>query len=93
MLLERVRDGNRHEKGHGGRDQGAELHGRMRGVCGVQRPRELGPRPPHEPEYKKRAADARPAHVVMNQRHDLGDAEDEDEIEEELDEGRALVTR
>src|SRR5687768_16413735 len=58
----------------------------MGGIGGVERPGELGPSPPDEPEHEHHFADRAPRNAVVEQAHDLRDAEDEHEVEKELDE-------
>jgi len=65
----------------------------MIGVGGVERPRVLRPRPPHQPEDEQRRTGRARIDMAVQQRHDLRDAEHEHQIEEQLDEGDALIVR
>jgi hypothetical protein len=50
-------------------------------------PRELRPLPPHQPRDQHAACRTCDGQVVADERGDLGDGEDEDEIEEQLEVG------
>ena len=90
---ERARDANGEQKRDGRCHQRNHLNAGVFSVRGIQRPRELRPRPPDEPEHEKRGPRGLPVNVTMEKCHNLCDAVDEDQIEEELDEGDLLVVR
>jgi hypothetical protein len=90
-ILEGIRDGHRHQEGDGGGGQHDGLHGGMGRVGGVQRPGELGPGRPHQPEDDHRMRDPGPGQLLVHQADRLGHGVDEHQVEEELDERRALV--
>ena len=56
----------------------------MSRVGGIERPGELRPGPPQHPEDEHRFARPHPGEVVVEEAYELGDPEDENEIEEEL---------
>lgn len=74
----------------GGHEGGKVDHG-VRRVGGVQGPCELRPGPPYEPEDEHCLSDAAPIDVVVEQAYHLRHRKDEHEVEEQLNEGRALV--
>src|SRR5918995_5477751 len=60
-------------------------------ISGVQRPGVLRPGPPHQPEHDHRMPCPDPGQILVYQADSLGHSVDEHQIEEELDERRALV--
>src|ERR671914_1130086 len=60
-------------------------------IGGVQRPGVLRPGPPHQPEHDHRMPESDPGQILVYQADSLGHSVDEHQIEEELDERRALV--
>src|ERR671915_800131 len=60
-------------------------------IGGVQRPGVLRPGPPHQPEHDHRMPEPGPGQILVYQADSLGHSVDEHQIEEELDERRALV--
>ena len=60
-------------------------HLALLGVDDAREPGVAGPRPPHQPEDQQALGDALPGRVVGHQRRALGEREDEDEVEEELE--------
>src|ERR671911_3061676 len=60
-------------------------------IGGVQRPGVLRPGPPHQPEHDHRMPYPDPGQILVYQADGLGHSVDEHQIEEELDERRALV--
>ena len=85
----RVRDGDGHEEGErdGGQDeqlgQGPSLE-----VDGGTEPRELRPQPPDQPRQEQRPGEAGRSSVRREESGDLGDGEDEHQVEEEFKIGR-----
>ena len=73
-----------------GGGQGEDADGDVLGVGRVQRPGELGPGPPDQPEDHARAGDTGRVEVVRGQHRHLGHREHEDQIEEQLDERDGL---
>ena len=69
-------------------------HAALFGIERVGQPRIGGPRPPQDAEQQACSEDTTPRRVVDEQRGDLGERVDEDEIEEQLerDDGVALVS-
>ena len=61
------------------------------GIGCVQRPGELAPRPPDEPEYDDAADQAQWIEVVRGLMGKLCNSEDEHDIEKQLDEVGALI--
>ena len=86
ILGERARNRGRHHQGHRRRCQRDDPDLGMGGVGWIERPRELRPCPPDQPAEDDRAEDALERQVMCGVDRELGDGEDEDEIEEELDE-------
>ena len=88
-------EGAGHRRGHDERDPGGDERDDADEIVGrvgrVQRPRELGPRPPDQPEEQDRARHAGPVEMRCGERGDLRDREDEHEVEEQLDERDRLV--
>ena len=88
-FVERVGDGHRHRQRR--RDGAQHQH-----PCGDAlleigrraRPGELRPLPPHQPRDQRPARRTPQREVVADERGDLRDGEDEDEVEEELEVGR-----
>jgi len=76
-----------------GGDKRAEFHDGVGRVSRVERPCILRPTPPYEPKHEHGFRNGRPVQAVVNQHSHLGDSKYEYEIEEQLDEGRALVVR
>ncbi len=66
------------------------LMSRVLGVRFVERPGELGPCPPHQPEDDDSPKHSETVEIVRQHRRDLGHCENEDQIEEQLHEGGAL---
>ncbi len=91
LVLERVRDGQGHEEpgGHG-REHDQPRHGVLDVDC-VRHPRVRGPGPPHHREHERGPGEALEARVLEDQRRDLREREDEDEVEEELEIARLAL--
>ena len=53
-------------------------------VDGVRQPGVRGPRPPQDDEHEETVAEPSPRRIVRHEARDLGDREDEHEVEEEL---------
>ncbi len=83
-----VAEGLRHaERGDQQRRHRAEddqPHGALLGVDHAGQPGVADPGPPEHAEHQQPLAQPRPGRVVGHQRRALGDREDEDEVEEEL---------
>ena len=75
----------RHHREH--RDPGRALLG----VDRVGEPRVGRPRPPHDPQHEQPAPQAAPCRIGRHHRRDLGEREDEDQVEEQLERGDALL--
>jgi hypothetical protein len=87
-----LRNSNREKKRDARRHQRCDFDARMGGIGGVECPGELGPSPPDEPEHEHHLAHCAPRDAVVEQAHDLRNAENEHEVEKELDERDFLVT-
>ncbi len=61
------------------------------GVCGVERPCELGPAPPDQPEHDDRAHHGFEIEMMSRVVRDLRDREHEDKVKEQLNKCCALV--
>ena len=83
-----ARHGERHEQRsrHAGEEE--ERRDLAIDLDGVRHPREARPGPPHECEDERRPGEAGDARVREQQQRHLGDREDEDEVEEELEVAR-----
>ena len=93
VVEERLRHpGGHHERRRGGGQRG-HPNDDMGRVGRVERPGELGPRPPDHPEQDEGAEHPVRREVLRGERRDLGHGEHEDEVEEELDERDALRFR
>ena len=93
IVKERLRHGGGHHERRSRGGQRDDPNDHVRRVGRVERPGELGPRPPDHPEQDERAEHAVRREVLGSQRRDLGHGEHEDEVEEELDERDALRFR
>ncbi len=91
VVAEHVRDG---ERRHEHRDHGAEHHDpdlALLGIDGVRQPGVGGPRPPEDAEHDEALREPGPGRVAADQRGDLREREDEDEVEEELERSDTLL--
>ena len=91
FVRECVRDGERHEEASEHRGEDEEARRDVLDVDRVGQPRVRRPRPPHEREDERGAREAGGARVLEDEGRDLGEREDEDEVEEELDVAGALL--
>ena len=89
--LEGVRRGQRHDEHRGHRPEHGDSDGALLRVQRVGEPGVRRPRPPQHAEKEEAAQQAIPGRVVGEEAGDLGDGEDEDEIEEELERGHPLL--
>ena len=84
QVPERLRHADRGDqhRGHRGEEDEADRPGL--GVDHAGQPGVAGPGPPEHAEHQQALRQPRPGRVVGHQRRALGDREDEDEVEEEL---------
>ena len=84
-LVEGLGDADRDDQecSHGREDDDA--HGALLGIDHARQPRVTRPRPPEHPEHQQALRQPFPGRVVEHQRGALGDRENEDEVEEELE--------
>src|SRR5207249_1214714 len=81
----RVRDCERHEEAAERRDEHGEPDAEAVDVDRVRQPGIAGPGPPDDAEYQGGPREAPGCWLRADQRGDLRDREDEDEVEEELE--------
>ena len=89
--VECVRQSYGHEERHRRRGKRPKLYRSVLGVGRVQRPGELRPCPPNEPENEDRLPGAVPPEVVVQQPYDLRYRVHEHQVEEQFDERGALI--
>ena len=91
VVVERLRHGQRDDQHRPHRREHGDPHHPFLGVERVRQPRIRGPGPPERTEDEHAAQQASPGRVGREEARDLGDPEDEDEIEEELERGYPLL--
>ena len=83
-VSERLGDGERHDEHGRHRPEHPRANPALLGLERVRQPREADPRPPDRREDQESMPEAAPREVLRHQLCDLGDGEDHDEVEEEL---------
>ena len=91
IRLEGVRRGQRDDEHRGHRSEHGDSDSALLRVQRVGEPGVCRPRPPEDAEEEEAAQQAIPRRVVGEEAGDLGDGEDEDEIEEELKRRHSLL--
>ena len=86
-----IRHGDCHKKRNRRRQQGCQFNDLMGGIACVERPGELRPGPPYQPEDQHRLPDRHQVEAVVQQADHLRHREDEDEVKKKFDEGCALI--
>jgi hypothetical protein len=91
MGSERLRDGEGgDERSRRGQEQRGEDGGRV-GVRDVRQPGLARPDPPEDGEREQPAVETSPGLVIEPERRQLGEREDEHEVEEQVDRGDAML--
>ena len=91
VVAEGVGDGARRNQRRAHRREHDQADGALVGVDRVRQPRVRGPGPPEHPEQEQPLDEPRPRRVVGDEAGHLGEREDEDQVEEELERGDALL--
>ena len=91
VLAEPLRDRDRHQQAREHHEDQHEPDRHRVRVEPVGHPRRVVPRPVQRDEHERRLGRARPADVREQMVRQLGDREDVDEVEEKLEERRALL--
>jgi hypothetical protein len=89
--VERVRGREGHDEHGGHRAEHRDAHHALLGIERVREPGVGRPRPPQRAEQEEPAEQPIPRRVMDEEPGDLGDGEDEDQVEEELEIRDALV--
>jgi hypothetical protein len=89
--LERLRDRRRQHEAAEHQQEQDDADQRPIRVEPVRRPGGVDPRPPHRDHQQTGLDRAERRQMVQQAVRELGDREDEDEIEEQLDEGHAMM--
>jgi hypothetical protein len=82
---ERLGHRDRRDQEGGHRAEQRDPHPALLGIDDAGQPRVAHPRPPQDAEDQHRLDDVLPVRVLRNEGRALGDREDEDEVEEELE--------
>ena len=85
VTAERVGDGQRGDEHRRHRNQHRPPHRAHAGIDGVGQPGVGRPRPPERGEDQETVPEASPRRIVRQDRRDLREREDEDEVEEQLE--------
>ncbi len=91
VLAERFGDGQRGDEHRRHRNQHRPPDRALIGIDSVRQPRVSRPRPPERAEDQEAVREPAPRRIVRQHRRDLRESEDEDEVEEELERGDALL--
>ena len=91
VTAERVGDGQRSDEHRRHRNQHRSPYRTDTGIDGVGQPGVGRPRPPERAEDQQAVPEPAPGRIVRQNRRDLREPEDEDEVEEELERRDALL--
>ena len=90
-LAERLGHGQRGDQERRHRGEHDEAHRALLGIDDARQPRVSGPGPPQQRQHHHALGDPLPGGVLDHQRGALGQREDEDEVEEELERSHPLA--
>jgi len=91
VTAERVGDGQRSDEHRRHRNQHRPPHRALTGIDGVGQPGVGRPHPPERRKDQETVSEPTPSRIIRQDRGDLREREDEDEVEEELKRSDALL--
>jgi hypothetical protein len=91
VTVESLGDGQRGDEHRRHRDQHRAPYRVLTGIDGVGQPGVGGPRPPERGKDQETVPEPTPRRIIRQDRRDLCEPEDEDEVEEELERSDALL--